>query len=225
MKDELNCTILRRLGVVDYCETWQKMRAFTDVRSANSADEFWLLQHPAVYTLGQAGKPEHVLDADVIPVVSTDRGGQVTYHGPGQIILYCLIDLRRLRIGVRTMVEALEDAVISVLAEHGLSGQRRSGAPGVYVGEAKIAALGLRVRNGCTYHGVALNVCMDLEPFARINPCGFAGLPVTSVHEQGIEIGVDTLGAQLAVALAVRLGVHLDDPGARRIRCCRAVGT
>ena len=230
MKDELNCTILRRLGVVDYCETWQKMRAFTDARSANSADEFWVLQHPAVYTLGQAGKREHVLDAGVIPVVNSDRGGQVTYHGPGQIVLYCLIDLRRLRIGVRTMVEALEDAVISALAEHGLSGQRRSGAPGVYVGEAKIAALGLRVRNGCTYHGVALNVCMDLEPFSRINPCGFAGLQVTSVIEQGIEIGVDSLGTQLATALAVRLGVHLNVPGvfstgARRLRRSRAVST
>jgi lipoyl(octanoyl) transferase len=201
--------------MVDYLETWQQMRAFTDTRSANSADEFWLVQHPAVYTLGQAGKREHVLDAGAIPVIGTDRGGQVTYHGPGQVVLYCLADLRRLRIGVRSMVESLEDAVIIVLAEHGLCAQRRAGAPGVYVGGAKIAALGLRVRNACTYHGVALNVCMDLEPFSRINPCGYADLPVTSLDRQGIATDVDLQGEQLASALAERLGVELSEAGER----------
>lgn len=215
MNDERHETVLRRLGMVDYRDTWQAMRAFTDARSADSADEFWLVQHPAVYTLGQAGKREHVLDAGVIPVVSTDRGGQVTYHGPGQVVLYCLVDLRRLGIGVRSMVESLEDAVITALAEHGLCAQRRAGAPGVYVGEAKIAALGLRVRNACTYHGVALNVRMDLEPFRRINPCGFADLQVTSVHEQGIAIDVDAQGERLACALAARLGVRLSDDAKR----------
>jgi len=213
MKEQLHETLLHRLGMVDYLETWQQMRAFTDTRSANSADEFWLVQHPAVYTLGQAGKREHVLDAGAIPVISTDRGGQVTYHGPGQVVLYCLADLRRLRIGVRSMVESLEDAVIAVLAEHGLCAQRCAGAPGVYVGGAKIAALGLRVRNACTYHGVALNVCMDLEPFSRINPCGYADLQVTSMDRQGIATDVDLQGEQLASALAERLGVDLSEAG------------
>ncbi len=206
-------TILRRLGTLDYLQCWQRMRAFTNARSHGSADEFWLVEHPAVFTLGQAGKCEHILDAGTIPVVSSDRGGQVTYHGPGQIILYSLVDLRRLKLGIRSMVASLEGAVISALAEHGLSAQRRAGAPGVYIGEAKIAALGLRVRNARTYHGVALNVGMDLEPFQRINPCGFAGLEVTSVREQGVEIDTQPQGERLALALADRLGMRLrDDP-------------
>ena len=187
------------------------MREFTAARSASDADELWLVQHPAVFTLGQAGKHEHVLSAGAIPVVSSDRGGQVTYHGPGQVVLYCLLDLRRLHIGVRTLVESLEDSVIDSLAAHGLCAQRRAGAPGVYVADAKIAALGLRVRNACTYHGVSLNVRMDLEPFARINPCGFAGLRVTSMYEHGIDIDVNSQGDRLAVALAARLGVSLRD--------------
>jgi lipoyl(octanoyl) transferase len=204
-------TIVRRLGLVDYHETWKRMRGFTAARTAGSADELWLVQHPAVFTLGQAGKHEHVLNAGAIPVVNSDRGGQVTYHGPGQVVLYCLLDLRRLRIGVRSLVESLEGAVINSLAEHGLCAQRREAAPGVYVADAKIAALGLRVRNACTYHGVALNVRMDLEPFARINPCGFAGLRVTSMYEQGIDTDANSEGERLALALAGRLGVDLRD--------------
>ena len=211
MKNAPHETKLRHLGTRDYQVVWDSMRAFTNARTAGSADEFWLVQHPAVYTLGQAGKPEHVISAGSIPVINSDRGGQVTFHGPGQIVLYCLLDLRRLRIGVRSMVAFLEDAVIAALAEHGLGAQRRVGAPGVYVGEAKIAALGLRVRNGCTYHGVALNVRMDLEPFSRINPCGMAGLQVTSLSEQGIAVDVDTQGLRLAAALADQLGVHLEE--------------
>jgi lipoyl(octanoyl) transferase len=204
-------TFVRRLGVVDYHETWKRMRAFTDVRSATTADEFWLVEHPPVFTLGQAGKPEHVLNAGEIPIINSDRGGQVTYHGPGQVVLYSLLDLRRLRIGVRSLVESLEDAVITSLAEHGLCAHRRAGAPGVYVADAKIAALGLRVRKACTYHGVALNVRMDLEPFSRINPCGYVGLRVTSMHEQGVHSDTDSQGDRLALALAARLGVSLRD--------------
>ena len=206
-------TNLRRLGMRDYSSVWADMRAYTDARLTSSADELWLVQHPDVFTLGQAGKREHVLNAGTIPVIKTDRGGQVTYHGPGQAVLYCLLDLRRLRIGVKSIVASLEDAVISLLAEHEIDARRRSGAPGVYVGEAKIAALGLRVRNGCTYHGVALNVDPDLEPFSRINPCGYAGLQVTSMAQQGAVVNVDVQGAQLAETLVRRLGVHLVDCG------------
>jgi lipoyl(octanoyl) transferase len=206
-------TNLRRLGMRDYSSVWADMRAYTDARASSSADELWLVQHPAVFTLGQAGKREHVLSAGTIPVIKTDRGGQVTYHGPGQAVLYCLLDLRRLRIGVKSIVASLEDSVIAALAEHGIDARRRSCAPGVYVGEAKIAALGLRVRNGCTYHGVALNVDLDLEPFSRINPCGYVGLQVTSMAEQGIVVDVDLLGAQLAETLVRQLGVRLADCG------------
>ena len=206
-------TNLRRLGMRDYSSVWADMRAYTDARSTSSADELWLVQHPAVFTLGQAGKREHVLSAGSIPVIKTDRGGQVTYHGPGQAVLYCLLDLRRLRIGVKSIVASLEDTVIAVLAEHEIDARRRSGAPGVYVGETKIAALGLRVRNGCTYHGVALNVDPDLEPFSRINPCGYAGLQVTSMAEQGAAVDVDLQGVQLAETLVRHLGVSLVDCG------------
>lgn len=206
-------TNLRRLGMRDYSPVWADMRAYTDARSSCSADELWLVQHPAVFTLGQAGKREHVLNAGSIPVIETDRGGQVTYHGPGQAVLYCLLDLRRLRLGVKSIVASLEDAVISVLAENAIDARRQSGAPGVYVGEAKIAALGLRVRNGCTYHGVALNVDPDLEPFSRINPCGFADLQVTSMAEQGVVVNVNSQGAQLAETLVRRLGARLVDCG------------
>ena len=211
-------THLRRLGMCDYAAVWADMRAYTDARSTASADELWLVQHPAVFTLGQAGKREHVLDAGSIPVIETDRGGQVTYHGPGQAVLYCLLDLRRLRIGVKSIVASLEDAVIKVLAEHEIEAQRRGGAPGVYVGETKIAALGLRVRNGCTYHGVALNVDPDLEPFSRINPCGYAGLQVTSMAEQGAVVDVDEQGVQLAEMLVRRIGACLVDCGNVRWR-------
>lgn len=173
--------VLRELGEVEYQPTLQAMKDFTDRREPDTPDELWLLQHPAVFTQGQAGKAEHVLAAGDIPVIQVDRGGQVTYHGPGQWVLYLLLDLRRRHCGVRDLVDLIEHSVVRLLAEYGIAAQPRRDAPGVYVGEQKIASLGLRVRRGCSYHGLALNVDMDLEPFQRINPCGYAGLEVTSM--------------------------------------------
>ncbi len=172
---------VRHLGEVDYDETWQKMRDFTDNRQKDTPDELWFLQHPAVYTLGKNGKPEHVLNSAEIPVINSDRGGQVTYHGPGQIVVYTLLDLNRLNIGVRALVTGLEQVIIELLNDYGITANARRDAPGVYVNDAKIAALGLRVRKGCSFHGLALNVAMDLEPFSRINPCGYEGLEVTQI--------------------------------------------
>jgi lipoyl(octanoyl) transferase len=177
------------------------MRAFTDARDADTADELWVLEHPPVYTLGQAGRREHVLNPGDIPVVESDRGGQVTYHGPGQVIVYTLIDLRRAGFGIREMVVKLENAVISMLAKHGLLGEGRRDAPGVYVDGAKIAALGLRVRRGCSYHGLALNIDVDLAPFDGIDPCGFPGLEVTSTAALGVDVARDVLVADLVGAL------------------------
>jgi lipoyl(octanoyl) transferase len=164
---------------IPYAEAWERMRAYTDARTPSDPDEFWFLEHPAVFTLGQAGKPEHLLMPGDIPVVKSDRGGQVTWHGPGQCVVYLMLDLRRLGLGVRGLVDRIEEALVRVLADYGIAGCSRRDAPGVYVDGAKIAALGLRVRRGCSYHGLALNVSADLEPFRRINPCGYAGLAVT----------------------------------------------
>jgi len=175
----------RRLGLVAYEPTWRAMRAFNDVRAADTADQLWLLEHPPVFTLGLAGRREHVLAAGDIPVVSTDRGGQVTYHAPGQAVAYVMLDLRRAGIGVKELVRRLEGAAIEVLAGCGVAGERRAGMPGVYVRGAKIAAVGLRVARGCTYHGIALNVDMDLAPFERIDPCGYPGLAATSLAREG----------------------------------------
>lgn len=172
---------LRRLGLADYEPAWQAMQAFTDRRDGVTDDELWLLQHPPVFTQGQAGKAEHLLAPGDIPVVQVDRGGQVTYHGPGQIVAYPLIDIRRRGIGVRDFVNRIEEAIIRVLAHYGVRGERITGAPGIYVAGDKIASLGLRVRRGCTFHGLAFNIDMDLEPFQRINPCGYAGLRVTQL--------------------------------------------
>ena len=176
---------IRRLGRQPYAATWQAMSAFTDNRTAGTADEFWLLEHDPVFTLGQAGKMEHVLAPGEIPVIPVDRGGQVTYHGPGQIVGYPLIDLRRAGVGVRELVSRIEQAIIDTLAHWNIVAGRREGAPGVYVAEAKVAALGLRVRRGCSFHGLAFNVNMNLEPFHRINPCGYKGLAVTQVLDLG----------------------------------------
>lgn len=173
--------LVRHLGEVDYQETWQKMQDFTDTRDKETPDELWFLQHPSVYTLGKNGKPEHVLNAAKIPVINSDRGGQVTYHGPGQIVVYTLLDLTRMKIGVRALVTHLEQTIVELLGDYGVSANARAEAPGVYVNNAKIAALGLRVRKGRSFHGLALNVDMDLEPFRRINPCGYAGLEVTQL--------------------------------------------
>ena len=173
--------LVRRLGLSDYEPVWRGMQAYTDGRDADSGDELWLVQHPPVFTQGQAGKAEHVLAPGDIPVIQVDRGGQVTYHGPGQIVAYPLVDIRRKNIGVRDFVHRIEEAIIRTLAHYEVPGERIEGAPGIYVNGDKIASLGLRVRRGCTFHGLAFNVDMDLEPFQRINPCGFAGLRVTQL--------------------------------------------
>jgi lipoyl(octanoyl) transferase len=197
--------VVKRLGRVDYTPTFQAMQDFTATRTADTADELWIVEHPPVYTLGQAGKPEHILRDVDIPVVRIDRGGQVTYHGPGQVVIYLLLNLPRLKIKVRELVCAIEQAVIDLLAEHGVSAERRDGAPGVYVGDAKIAALGLRIRNGCSYHGVSLNVDMDLSPFAAINPCGYAGLEVMQTTDLNIPLTVHEAGEQLSQHLLQQL--------------------
>ena len=203
---------LRRLGRVDYAACLAAMQDFTDRRDAATPDELWLVEHPPVFTLGLAGKPQHVLDAGDIPVVHCDRGGQVTYHGPGQVVLYTLLDLKRADIGIKALVSTLEQAVIDLLATLGIAGERRAGAPGVYVAGAKIAALGLRVRRACCYHGLSLNVAMELAPFDRINPCGYAGLAVTDLRTRApAAADPQQIGERLAQTLAVRLGRPLSD--------------
>lgn len=201
---------VRRLGMVDYQPCWQAMQAYTERRDAGSADEFWLLQHPRVFTQGQAGKAEHVLAPGDIPVVQVDRGGQVTYHGPGQIVGYVLVDLKRRGLGIRALVNAIETSIVRTVARYGVSAAPRADAPGVYLESgAKIAQLGLRVRRGCTFHGLSLNVDMDLEPFSRINPCGYAGLQVTDLHTlTGLGFDFDALERALADELSTELGYN-----------------
>lgn len=171
------------MGLQPYEKVWQEMREFTLSRTTDTADEMWILQHEPVFTLGQAGKKEHILDAHGIPVVQSDRGGQVTYHGPGQLIIYLLIDVRRRKSGVRDLVDLIEHSVISVLQDYDIPAQTRSRAPGVYVGDKKIAALGLRIKQGCSYHGLSFNIDMDLRPFTYINPCGYIGLESTQLRD------------------------------------------
>lgn len=202
---------VRRLGRQPYEPVWRAMQQFTDRRDAATTDELWVLEHDPVFTLGQAGKWEHVLLPGDIPVVPVDRGGQVTYHGPGQIVAYPLFDLRRIGIGVRELVHRIEQAIIDVLAAHGVVAERRDGAPGVYVGDAKIAALGLRVRRGCSFHGLAFNIAMDLEPFARINPCGYRGLAVTQLLDCGGPGDLRLVGDELVTALCARFGFAATD--------------
>lgn len=184
------------------------MQAFTANRQADTPDELWLVEHPPVYTLGQAGKPEHILHDVGIPIVKIDRGGQVTYHGPGQVVIYLLLDLARLKIKVRELVTAIEQAVIDFLAAQGVTAERHAGAPGVYVGDAKIAALGLKIKNGCSYHGLSLNVDMDLSPFAAINPCGYAGLKVIQTTDLNVPLTPDQAGEQLSQHLLLQLDKH-----------------
>lgn len=200
---------LRRLGRQPYEPVWRAMQRFTDARDEDTPDELWVVEHEPVFTLGQAGRPEHVLAPGDIPVLHVDRGGQVTYHGPGQIVVYPLLDLRRLKIGVRDYVCRIEQAVIDTLLEWNILGARREGAPGVYVGGAKIAALGIRVRHGRSFHGLAFNIDMDLEPFARINPCGYAGLRVTSMLDLGGPSGMDAVEPVLLGELARQFGLAL----------------
>lgn len=200
---------LHDLGRQGYLPVWEAMRALTDTRDAQTPDQFWLVEHEPVFTQGQAGKPEHLLLPGDIPVVHTDRGGQVTYHGPGQVVLYPLLDVRRGKIGVRDLVTALENAVIDILSNYGVSARARPDAPGVYVttasGEAKIASLGLRIRRGASFHGVALNVDGDLAPFSRINPCGYAGMPMARLADFVSLSSDHGVGRQLAEALAIQL--------------------
>ncbi|RME35069.1 MAG: lipoyl(octanoyl) transferase LipB [Gammaproteobacteria bacterium] len=196
---------IQELGRIDYLDCWQGMKDYTASRGPDDPDRIWLVEHPPVYTLGLAGRTEHLLAPGAIPVVHSDRGGQVTYHGPGQIVAYVLIDLARRGRGVRWLVRTLEQVVINLLEEYGIGAERREGAPGVYTGGAKIASLGLRVRRGCSYHGLALNVDLDLEPFSRINPCGMPGLAVTRLADLRPGIGMEEVRAGLAGHLRTAL--------------------
>ena len=199
------------LGCQDYKQAHSNMRAYTDTRDASSRDQLWLLEHPPVYTQGQAGKPQHILQQVGIPVVQSDRGGQVTYHGPGQLIAYPLLDLRRLSLGVRDLVTKIEQSVIQFLADFGITAVARADAPGVYVGACKIASLGLRVRRGCSFHGVAINIDMDLQPFEYINPCGYEGLGMARLADLTSQpVTVAQVAVQYAECLASQLGVRLD---------------
>ena len=196
---------VRRLGLSDYRDTWDAMKEFTHARDAQTRDQLWITEHAPIFTQGLNGRAEHLLDTGDIPVQQIDRGGQVTYHGPGQLVLYCLLDLNRLGFGVKALVARLEDSVIELLRDYGVEASSRRGAPGVYVGEAKIAALGLRIRKGCCYHGLSLNVDMDLEPFGRINPCGYSGLAVTQLRDLGVAKSVEKAGNELAEVMIGKL--------------------
>ncbi|MBI5436640.1 MAG: lipoyl(octanoyl) transferase LipB [Nitrosomonadales bacterium] len=202
--------LIRFLGFVEYQPAWQAMKQFTVQRNAATRDEIWLLQHPPVYTQGLAGKPEHLLRASDTPVVKIDRGGQITYHGPGQIVAYLLLDMRRWKLNVRELVRLMEQAVIDLLAHYGVAAKGRKDAPGVYVDDAKIASLGLKIKNGCCYHGLAFNVDMDLTPFANINPCGYAGLRVTQARDAGINAALNKVEQLLAHNLVALLQQHLE---------------
>ncbi|MDG4594606.1 MAG: lipoyl(octanoyl) transferase LipB [Candidatus Contendobacter sp.] len=204
--------LFRRLGRREYGPVFDAMRAFTEARVAKTLDELWAVEHPPVFTQGLAGKAEHLLAPGDIPVIRVDRGGQVTYHGPGQVVVYCLLDVRRLGLSVRALVTVLEQSVIELLADLGIVAHARSDAPGVYVEDAKVASLGLRIRQGRSYHGLCLNVAMDLEPFTRINPCGYPGLRVTQLRDLGIDLSLDAAAGELLLNLGRRLGyARFDD--------------
>ncbi|MDH5423394.1 MAG: lipoyl(octanoyl) transferase LipB [Gammaproteobacteria bacterium] len=210
----MSSVLVRQLGLQEYEPVWRKMQEFTAQRDADTEDEIWLLQHPPVFTQGMNGKPEHILNTSNIPVVEIDRGGQVTYHGPGQLVVYCLIDLKRKKFGIRQMVSALEQAVIDFLADKNITALARKDAPGVYVENAKIAALGLRVKRGCSYHGLSLNVDMDLSAFAQINPCGYEGMAVTQLKNLGLQ---DSF-AEVEQQILGKLCQHFDiETGTRQI--------
>jgi len=201
----------RCLGLREYEPVWHQMQDFTDRRTPDTPDEIWLLQHPPVFTLGQAGRREHLLDPGEIPLLQVDRGGQITYHGPGQLILYLLVDLRRRRLGVRQLVSLMEQAVIGLLGSYGIQAEARPDAPGVYVAARKIASLGLRVRRGCSYHGLSLNVNMDLAPFRRIDPCGYPGLEVTQLIDEKGPGDLNQVGQDLRCQLDLLLGYNPDN--------------
>lgn len=203
--------IIRDLGTQDYQPTWKKMQDFTAARDEDTADELWCLQHPPVFTMGLNGKKEHLLNIDNIPVINIDRGGQVTYHGPGQLVIYTLIDLGRLEIGVKKLVTIIENSIIELLKQHGINATGKDNAPGVYVNGAKIAALGLRIKKNKSYHGLSLNVDMDLSPFQQINPCGYKGLAVTQVNDLKAELNFELIKKELVTNLAQLLGYHVDN--------------
>ncbi len=198
---DVHTLLVKHLGRVEYEPTWRAMQQFTESREQGSTSEAWIVEHPPVFTQGQAGKPEHLLAVNEIPLVQSDRGGQVTYHGPGQVVIYLLLNLRDTGMGIRGLVTAIEDSIIAMLAEHNIDAASRRDAPGVYVDEAKIAALGLRVKRGFTYHGLSFNLDMDLSPFQQINPCGYQGLAVT----QGSELGLSLSFEQVANAILEEL--------------------
>ena len=208
----MDAPVLRWLGRVPYEPTWRAMQRFVDERGPGTPDEIWFLEHPPVFTLGMNSKPEHLLGTGDIPVVQIDRGGQVTYHGPGQLVVYPLLDLDRAGLGVRALVEGIERAIVATVAQWGITACGRRDAPGVYVGPRKLASVGLRIRRGCAYHGLALNVAMDLEPFRRINPCGYAGLEMTQVSELGgpgdLGVVADALAPRLLAALGLDAGAQ-----------------
>lgn len=199
--------IIRDLGLVDYTSTWQRMQQFTDQRNDETIDEIWLLEHPPVFTQGQAGKAEHLLFPGDIPVVQVDRGGQVTYHGPGQLVAYVLLNIKRRNLGVRQLVNLIEQSMIDTLAQNQVTAYAKADAPGVYVDEKKVASLGLRVRKGCTFHGLALNVDMDLSPFSRINPCGYAGMQMVQSKDLGGPVSMQQAKQQLSAQLVRLLNV------------------
>ena len=197
--------LVKHLGRVEYEPTWRAMQQFTESREQGSTSEAWIVEHPPVFTQGQAGKPEHLLAVSEIPVVQSDRGGQVTYHGPGQVVIYLLLNLRDTGMGIRGLVTAIEDSIIAMLADHNIDAESRRDAPGVYVDEAKIAALGLRVKHGFTYHGLSFNLDMDLSPFQQINPCGYQGLAVTQGAELGLSLSFDQAAKAILEQLCSRI--------------------
>jgi len=202
--------LVKNLGTQEYSPVMEKMKTFTHQRNRPDISEIWIVQHPAIFTQGQAGKPEHILDNGNIPVIQSDRGGQVTYHGPGQIIIYPLLDLHALKIGVKSLVNALENAVIDFLHDYNISAIAQKDAPGVYVNNQKIAALGLRIRKGFSYHGMAINIDMDLSPYQRINPCGYQGLEVTQLKDQGIIITPEKAATEILAKLARYLDCEIN---------------
>jgi lipoyl(octanoyl) transferase len=208
LRSTISAPEIKFLGLVDYESTWQAMQQFTAQRTPDTRDEIWLLQHPPTYTQGQAGLPEHLLNAHGIPVVKIDRGGQITYHGPGQIVAYLLLDLRRWKINVRQLVRLMEQAVINILSAYNITASGRVDAPGVYVGDAKIAALGLKIKHSCCYHGLSFNIDMDLTPYDFINPCGYKGLRVTQLRDFGIDTPPEQIEKLLAGQLLALLEAH-----------------
>lgn len=202
--------VVKNLGEKPYAETWQAMKSFTDSRDECAADEFWFVQHPPVYTLGQAGRVEHLLAPGDIPIVHSDRGGQVTYHGPGQLVCYLLLDIRRLQLGVRDLVTAIEQSIVQLIKSYGVAAEAKPEAPGVYVDGRKLAALGLRIRKGYSYHGLSLNVDMDLGPFSNINPCGIEGLEVVDMKRLGIDRPMAKIMEELTDILVQQIGYDGD---------------